>query len=255
MSKVQGPKSKVNNSAPKQGPGFSTLDFGLWTWNVNPRCPGGGYRGFTLIELLVALTLAALLAGTALAILASASARSRALVAESALRQRAQSVLSLVTTDLEGAFVPPEAGTYPFFVGEEEYWKDRPACRVDLLTTSALPFDPLSPLGDLAEVGYRLSFSDDGPGVLYRREEAPPRDPEGEGGESVEVCREMEGLSLRYFDGRDWYPGWDASDTGSAWSRGKIPREVAVTVTLRAADGRSVAASTRIAPPMAGARP
>jgi prepilin-type N-terminal cleavage/methylation domain-containing protein len=250
MRRIQDPTCKIQDSTE-----VDILVLGCRVLDVKPR--GGVFpsRGFTLIELLVAFTLAALLAGTTFSILASTGSRSRALAADAALHQRAQAVLALVCADLEGAFVPPEAGVSPFFVGREDYWRDRPACRVDLLTTAAMPFDPSAPFGDLAEVGYRLSFADDGPGVLYRREEAPPRDPEGEGGENVEVCRDVDGFSLRYFDGRDWYPGWDAADAGSPWSRGRIPREVAVGVTLRAPDGRSVTASTRVALPMAGARP
>jgi len=211
-------------------------------------------RGFTLIELLVAFALAAIIAAVSFVLLADISSRSRSLSAEGRLREKAQSVLALVASDLAGGFVPPDPGAYPSFVGEEAYSEDRPASSVDLLTTAAMPFDPDAPTGDVAEVGYRLAFPGRGSGTLTRREEAPPRDPFGEGGETVVACAGVTAFDLRYFDGRDWYRRWDSGDAGSAWSRGKVPREVSIGLTLEGEDGRAVSLSTRVALPMAEAR-
>lgn len=227
----------------------------MWPRISPNRQAGPGRRGFTLVELVVAFSLAAFLAGASFVLLADVSSRARALSAEGILRRKAEAVLALVISDLAGGFVPPDPGTYPTFVGEDGYSGDRPASSVDFLTTSAMPFDPSSPTGDLAEVGYRLTFPPHGNGTLFRREKAPPRDPLGEGGETAAACGGITGFSLRYFDGRDWYERWDSNDAGSPWSRGKIPREVAVTLTLEGEDGRAVSLSTRVALPMAEARP
>src|SRR5512138_393372 len=204
---------------------------------------------------MVALSLATVLAGVAFTLVSSTSSRSRSLSESARLRGKADAVMGLVTGDLAGAFVPPDPSAYPFFAGEEGWVGDHPACKVDFTTTSAMPFDPDAPFGDLAEVGYVLSFSGSGAGTLYRREEVPPRDPEGEGGESIKVCDGVTAFSLRYFDGRDWFPSWDAADLSGSVARGRIPREVAVAVTIEGKDGESVSLSTRVSLPMAQARP
>ncbi len=219
-----------------------------------PPFPRPGVGGFTLLEVMMALAIAALLLTGVYTVLSGGVSRSRALAREALLQQRAQAVLGLLVSDLAAAFVPPEQGTYPFFEVEHGYQGDRHADRLDLLTVAALPFDPSAPSGDLGEVGYRLSFGGEKSGTLYRREEVPPRDPDGEGGESVTACRGVLGLEVRCSDGRDWYDDWDAADSASAWSRGKVPREVEVSLTL-AGEGESGALTlrTRVEVPMRGA--
>jgi len=207
--------------------------------------------GFTLIEMMVAFTILAVMAGVAFSVVFSSTTRSRALDRQMNLRMEGGSIMNLIVEDLAGVF--RRQGTTPFFVGSDVYHQEVPSDEVQFLTTSTLPVDPRTSRGDLAEVGYRLSFDEEGKSTFFRREQSPPMGAYDDGGWNSEVSDKVRSFNLRYYDGRDWVDEWDSFDTGNGISAGKIPREIEIEINLKDGDF-STTLRTRIAPPMAAAQ-
>ena len=206
--------------------------------------------GFTLIEVMTALTILAIMATITFSVVLNSSMRSRALDREMELKMAANSIVNLIVEDLKGAFI--RQGVVPYFIGEDSFHREDPNDAVSLITTSTLPINPQAVGGDLAEVGYRLSFDEEEGkgGVLYRREESPVRAPFEEGGGSYEISGKVRSLNLRYYDGEDWMDDWDSQDMSREHMVNKLPREIEIEITLED-ESSQVVIRTRVAPPMA----
>lgn len=205
-------------------------------------------EGFTLIEAMVAFTILAIIAGVAFTVVFGTSKRSRVLAREMELRRAGGSVINLISEDLKGAFV--REGVIPYFVGEDNFFRDDPADEVSFITTSTLPVNPMLPGSDVAEVGYQLSIDQEGQGVLFRREQSPAEPPDEEGGVTQEVTSLVSSFNLRFYDGNDWLDEWDSLDSGKVNMYGKIPREIEIKMTL-VSDESTVTVKTRVSPPLA----
>lgn len=140
-------------------------------------------------------------------------------------------------------------------MGLDNYHGEQPADKMNLITTSHLPVNPMITAGDLAEVGYALSFDDgETTGILSRRTQVPPEIPEDNGGVAYELSRRVRSLDLRYYDGEDWMDEWDSQDVSREHTFGKLPREIEIELALGGDEGTEVILRTRISPPMAGKR-
>jgi len=207
-----------------------------------------GEIGFTLLEVIIAVTILAVMAGIIFSVVLGSTSRSRALEDEMELRLTAGSILNLIAEDLKGAYIQP--GSAPFFLGRDLFSRENPADGVDLVTTAALPVNPMTVAGDLAEVGYTLIHeADKEVGTLYRREHAPPEEPWDDGGESFEISEGVLSFNLRYFDGDNWNDEWDSQDQTRANMTGKIPDEIEIEITMED-ESAAVTLRTVVSPPL-----
>ena len=176
-------------------------------------------KAFTLIEMLIAMALISLIVTMVYGSYAATSHSLEVYSGRMACWERGHLVLRLMARQLRGAYVPPSEATSARRVSDPNSRRT-----VQTAVFRAEPFKPsgevldfttANGLGDstsLSRVTYRYDRSG---GVLYvhcrsfARRLADSRDRL----EWRPVLREIGNLELNFYDGRQWQPAWDSSET------------------------------------------
>lgn len=184
-------------------------------------------QGFTLLEMLVALAIMGVLA-TSLCMSLHIAFRARR-SAEAALAPANALTLALdfVRRHIESA-LPPTGVLAGAFVGEDKA-DGSTGINSDTLTFFTNVGDATGAQSDIRKVQLALVESDDGASralaLLVTTNLLATETPEP----TQEIlCRQVAGLSLRYFDGSDWYDSWDSTTRDNA-----LPLAVEVTLKLK----------------------
>jgi type II secretion system protein J len=174
-----------------------------------------------LLELLLALTLMGVTVGAAYSMLRSGFLARR--VAEDAAGQtrRVAGAMDILARSLRSAVHPGGllAGT---FEGD-----DAASCNSDVLTFHAVEDPYGTPWGDVAKVEYRLENTGDNRLQLIRRCWRNLLSSRAIEGDRDVLCRGVQSLEVKYFDGTSWYDVWDSTQMGNA-----LPTAVGMTLTV-----------------------
>lgn len=188
-------------------------------------------RGFTLLETLVALAITALvLAALGGAVVRAASARARA--SRAAERTAAgRTVLLRLAAELEAARATE--GQFMVDTTAEAPWS---AVR---FVTAARVSGTSGAASDLHEVAYRVEPEPARPdlGALVRRAAVRPEPAEAPVPPGVPLLGGLREFRVRSFDGGEWR---------TAWSPGRLPRAVEITLAMDDGAGGSDALVTRV---------
>jgi hypothetical protein len=199
-------------------------------------------RAFTLIELMLAMTFIVMLSMTLYTAM-RVGIRARASAANATDSIRAASIVAgLVRQDLES--IPPPTGTYagPFMGVKDD---------VTFYTIGRDDPNDDSPLSEGIRQVELVLRTDVAPPALVRRVTRNLQ-PAATSQYTEEVlCRDVRGLSLRYWDGSMWEENWDSTAMGDV-----LPLAVWVTVDVGDA-GRPDAPPRRVSVvvPLACAKP
>jgi prepilin-type N-terminal cleavage/methylation domain-containing protein len=210
--------------------------------------------GFTLLEVLLAMTLMSVLAATLYASLHVAF-RARDSVEAAGEESRAgQLALDMVRRDLCEA-LPPTGVLAGAFTGTNN--ESGSAIGGSVINTGAgigtatgigtgagsndisfyaaahTPND-VPPEGDVCLIEFSLGADEDGKTALVRYTTTGLLAPETQTPAAEVLCRNVQALNFRFFDGTDWLDTWDSSQEVDASGRGELPLAVEVTLTLTA---------------------
>ena len=199
-------------------------------------------RGFTLVELIVAAVVAALVAGSAVgAVSQMLRLKTRSLARQQAW-ERADMAVNRIALDLcnivrhhnlQFARVSVSDGG----PGEGSYDS------ILLLTRSSRPVrnEMDLPEGGEYEVQYRVQAGavPNDPPTLWRRCDPAFDAFQDAGGIAAPIARGVKTLSIRSYDGTDWFDSWDSDTSG-------YPHAVMVQVTVESDDRLASATSRRV---------
>jgi prepilin-type N-terminal cleavage/methylation domain-containing protein len=200
-------------------------------------------EGFTLIEFLVAMVMLAIIMPALTLSFGSAMKASERIDQRSANSSEARAVLSVITKDLENAYLPitqqtatqsltgdsdtaAQTGTTPaigWFTGADSASGSAPADslsfttlsgRADLSTLSQdlTPADTDQPMSAFQQVTYSLQPGIDGSsGVLVRSWASPPGQDSTATTNDDQLSDRVIALNFEYFDGTEWSDSWDTT--------------------------------------------
>jgi type II secretion system protein J len=195
-------------------------------------------RGFTLLELVVAMVIFSIVVSAAYALFdASRSVTTRAEF-RTQLFQSARAALQAVEEDLRGAV----QGSTPFdtgFIGTGGGSEKEPQDKLEFLsvnryTGASYDVNKIQDKvwgSDLSKVYYSIETDPKKTphGLVRERpvELTPVNGPVPRDEDIAEVAQDVVFLHFRYYDGSDWLPTWDSTQTL------KLPKAVEVTVYVK----------------------
>ena len=192
--------------------------------------------GFTLIELTISAAVASIILVASYLCLSAGVASQKLIEPRTEVLQSARVALAMMSADLRSACsLCPDFD----FVGEQRAIGEMEADNLDFATHYYIPARPGE--GDYCQVSY---FVDKGRGTedfsLWRRRNPRLAPDPLSGGSREEIARGLRGLTLEYYDGRDWYDNWgDASvkkklkyTTTEAPNLSGFPEAVRITLLL-----------------------
>ena len=185
--------------------------------------------GFTLVDLMVALTVLALVLAAVYAVFVSQQKTAAAAEESRDVYGQGLMIMDRLTRDLTGAWLPPN--NYP---GAMRYEFSADDLTLNLSTTASLSPDAL-PVSEIVEVGYRLEPGAGPDGdryIFYRRQDDTPDSSPDEGGNEIELTRDLVSLKLEYESGDG-----EAVTTWIARIGSELPKAIRIELVLAAEDG------------------
>ena len=185
--------------------------------------PMNNHRGFTLIELLLAMSLSMLVLSAAYVSFSSGLDLYRRSSAQQETFHKCRSALTLITKDLQSAFMSPnQMGT--LFVGEDNADKELALDRILFMSVGNQPRRKGFGESDIMEVEYYIDTDPKTPEQwLQRRTDATPDDDPYNGGTILLAGKDVAAMDCRYFDGSTWLDSWDSKE--------KLPNMVWVSIS------------------------
>jgi len=195
-------------------------------------------RGFTLLELVVAMVIFSIVVSAAYALFDASRSVSTRAEFRSQLFQTARAALQAVEDDLRGAV----QGSTPFdtgFIGTSSGSEKEPMDRLEFLsvnryTGASYDVNKITDKvwgSDLSKVYYWIEpdLKKTPHGLVRERpvELTPVSGPVHRDEDISEVAQDVVHLHFRYFDGSEWLPTWDSTQTF------KLPRAVEVTIYVK----------------------
>jgi len=200
-----------------------TWNLELGTWNS---------KGFTLLEVLVASTLLSMVLAIVYGVFSQTLTSTQRAEEQSAQSRAARIVLLRIGDDLQASF--PFAPDHSRFVGKTSRGQQFPDAFLSFVSLSGLPLTSGSPAGDWYEIEYELVPDPRAASArqLVRRARFAPITPDSTAGrasegETLPLLTGVQGLRLRFFDGRAWHDEWGKEQTSA-----KLPRAVEVELYL-----------------------
>jgi type II secretion system protein J len=183
--------------------------------------------GFTLLEVLLAMGLVSLLAGTLYASLHVAF-RARDSIQRAADQGSAgQLALDMMRRDLTEA-LPSNGILAGIFTGTDA--QGQSGADADDISFYAAAHTGTSdlPEGDVCLIDYTIGNDEDGQPALVRNTTTNLLATDTQDPTTEVICRKVQALNLRYFDGSTWADSWDSAQQNNA-----PPVAVEVTLTLK----------------------
>ena len=186
-------------------------------------------RGFTLLEMLVALALmATLAAGLYESLHIGVTARSRAQASIEPVRS-ASLVLELLKDDIASA-LPPTGILAGSFIGTDAKGSNSVSDADTLVFYSAVEDSGRARPGT-RKIELALATDQDGnANALVRRVTDNLLAPTVPEPSEELLCRDVTSFNLSYYDGTDWFDGWDSTTRDNT-----LPMAVQVDITIRQA--------------------
>lgn len=189
-------------------------------------------KGFTLLEILVAGAILSMVLAILYGVFSQTLTSKQRAEEQSAQSRAARIVLLRIGDDLQASF--PFAPDNPRFVGKTSRGQQFPDAFLSFVSLSGLPLTSGSPAGDWYEIEYELvpdPHSAPTRQLVRRARFAPtalgaPASQTNEG-ETLPLLTGVQGLRLRFFDGRIWHEEWGKESTPA-----KLPRAVEVELYL-----------------------
>jgi type II secretion system protein J len=193
--------------------------------------------GFTLLEVLLAMTLMSMLAATLYASLHVAFRARDSVVAAGEESRAGQLALDMVRREMSEA-LPPKGILAGAFNGTDAQADN--GADSDSVSFYAAAHTPAEtpPEGDICLVEFALGTDDDGKTALVENTTTNLLAPETPTPTTEVLCRNVQALNLRYFDGTSWLDTWDSTQEND-----QPPLAIEVTLTLTAASGVPAAAA------------
>lgn len=197
---------------------------------------------FTLIEVLAAVFLTAIVMSVAIAFSVNLNDASEAAAAKARQGRHALAILDRVARDLEGAYlISKPRDTDPLlhrwiFVAESQEG-DEASDRLQFVTRSYRPPNPLDHGSDLAVVTYLLHRAEDAPGFDLLRSISPGLSTDSPGefplasDERFMVMAEgVDHFGIRFMSADfEWFDAWDSTQLAQS---GGLPRAAAIEVAF-----------------------
>jgi prepilin-type N-terminal cleavage/methylation domain-containing protein len=187
--------------------------------------------GFTLLELLLAMSLMVMVAACLYGSLHIAF-KARESVQNAMDQANAGELgLDLVRQDLSEA-LPPTGILAGLFTGTDQQGDNgRDADSMDFFTSANSLTEPAGTC-DTIHVNIAMGTDEDGKPALVRNVTANLLAPETPVPTTEVLCRNVQGLNLRYFDGTNWLDSWDSGQENN-----QLPLAVEVTLEMQPRPG------------------
>ncbi|MBM4259658.1 MAG: prepilin-type N-terminal cleavage/methylation domain-containing protein [Deltaproteobacteria bacterium] len=191
-------------------------------------------KGFTLLEVLVASSILSIVLAILYGVF-SQTLKSRQIAEErAALSRTARVVLLRIGEDLQASF--PFAAGNARFTGETRRTSSFPQASMSFMSFASGQLTAGGREGDWSEIAYDLIPDPLTPTLwqLIRRVRLSAETTRvASEGEMLPLLSRVQGLRLRFFDGRGWAEEWGRDQT-----RGRIPHAVEVELMLAVSDSR-----------------
>jgi len=183
-------------------------------------------KGFTLIEIMLCMTLVAAISATTYTLLIFTLEAKQRVERASLLNKIGQSILKMVSKDLEGLYTQNVANP---FEGIDDGTQDS----MNFTSTASSYPNEDGVCSNLIELGYRLEPSQtyDDLFVLLRRESYGIKYNPLKGGKLYEIYDQVKQFNLQYYDGTDWVDTWLFEDMKT------VPLAVKLEFIIRARTG------------------
>jgi len=189
-------------------------------------------EGFTLLEVLVASAILSMVLAILYGVFSQTLTSTQRAEEQSAQSRAARIVLLRIGDDLQASF--PFAPDNPRFVGKTSRGQQFSDAFLSFVSLSGLPLTSESHAGDCYEIEYELVPDPHSAPArqLVRRARFTPTTPDSAAGrlsegETLPLLTGVQGLRLRFFDGRAWHDEWGKEQTQT-----KLPRAVEVELYL-----------------------
>jgi general secretion pathway protein J len=216
-------------------------------------------KGFTLLEVLVASAILSMVLAILYGVFSRTLTSKQIAEEQSAQSRAARIVLLRLSDDLQASF--PFSAEDPRFVGQTSQTTPLPEASLSFISMGGFSLTSGGHEGDWYEIEYELIPDPYSPSTrqLVRRTRVAPTTPNTtesrrQEGETLPLLTDVQGLRLRFFDGRAWHDEW-----GKVQTRAQLPRAVEVklylaskTETTRHEDTKVVTFSTLVDLPLAG---
>ena len=186
-------------------------------------------KGFTLVEILITLAILSIV----LMIIYTTYANSVNTVEYNQdlieVQQKARLALDIISSTIRGAFYDKEHPQLKF-IGKDRKFNEYNIDSLDFITANH-PFRVEDEKHDLIELGYSLVFNPEkvSGALLVRKDIDIGNDEIDQGGESWELCDNIEGLNITYYDYSNniWVNDWDSAEQNG------LPKAVKTEIILR----------------------
>jgi len=214
---------------------YSLQPFSTGYWLL---ATGYSRRGFTLLEVLVASSILSIVLAILYGVFSQTLTSKRIAEDRSTLSRSARIVLLRIGEDLQGSF--PFAPDDARFVGTTRRTSTFPQASLSFMSFANAQVTSVGREGDWSEIAYdlipdpmapmlwqlvrRVRLSADSSGSIRRDEQD---------GEVLPLLSRVQGLRVRFFDGRVWSDDW-----GKDRTKGRVPQAVEVELRLALAEKR-----------------
>ena len=186
-------------------------------------------RAFTLIEIMVASIIGAFIAVVAVGTLRAVSNSSEKINDNIDKAAEIRFASKTIVSDLVNVYRNKDFKNM-MFVGTIETSSQGESVNLKFYTVSRSKARPAQPEGDVYEVEYYTTKTNQGSQLMRRFWPNPDKDSEP-AGLLTAIANGIEVFEVRYFDGLEWQNEWDED-------KRKLPELVEVTIGVRASSGK-----------------
>ncbi len=180
-------------------------------------CLSNKNRGFTLIEMLLAIALSAILLVTVYSTYFSIARSIDATLGTQELLETGRILLEMLKRDIRGV----GGSRFPLVSTIQEV-DGKAVTNIVFVTSAPSSTNPFK----WTKVGYVLTQDPQHQWVFVKKEVNNPNDDLDQLGRVFEISRLVSSFQLTFFDGTEWVDQWDSQ------SKGKLPKQVRITVEI-----------------------
>jgi len=203
--------------------------------------------GFTLLEVVISVAILAVIMTIVYNTFNSSMKAYTAMENQGNAYTQARIVLSRISEEIESIYWSDNPKSNTGLIGGDEEEYDLPFDSLHFTSLSHIRWVKDSKESELCEIGYHLE-KDEGTGesFLLRREDWNVDGTLEEGGTTLELAENVDGLNFRYYDGAEWVDDWDTR------IRGGLPKAIEVVLLMSDPTLERIAFSSTFPIPIAG---
>lgn len=202
-------------------------------------------KGFTLIEIILAIAIFSMMISIIYVSFFGSINTMNSCEDSLKLYQTARLIFERMTKEINCAFIS-SANENIAFIGVDGIDRGSPSDTLNFTSTFYSETGEGVKEGGLSEIGYFCAFESPEKGLLFWRKDTPPDEDPEEGGMTLELSEQINGLNFSYYNGSSWQEDWDSRDNHL------LPKFVSVKITLPDTNEETVTFSTIINIPLGG---